>query len=145
MYAYAANLRAISQAVTAFASGQSQSALGRETSDMYFDLYDWNIRSGIESARDRSSSLKSLRALTTGTTKESMIQSLELGLLECVKDLPPAKGQNEACAKSVRTLAILAEARDALIIKGYEDLDNLLELGSAVDAWSQQEEYVSAC
>ncbi len=136
----AANLRAISQAVTAFASGQSQSALGRETSDMYFDLYDWNIRSGTGLGRETSCSLKSLRALTTGTSKEAMVQSLEVGLLECVKSLPSAKRLSQTHSKSLRNLATLAEARDALMLKGYENLDNFALLGSAADAWSQQEE-----
>ena len=136
----AANLRAISQAVTAFASGQSQSALGRETSDNYFDLYDWSIKTGVETARAGSSSLKSLRALTTGTSKEAMTMSIEIGLLACVQGLPAAKGQSEAYNKSVRTLATLAQARDALMLKGHEDFLNFLELGTAVDAWGQKEE-----
>ena len=136
----AANLRAISQAVTAFASGHSQSALGRETSDTYFDLYDWSIRTDMGTAREGSGSLKSLRALTTGTSKEAMTKSLEIGLLQCVQDLPPAKGQSEAYNESVRNLATLSQARDALMLKGNEDLTNFLELGTAVDAWGQQEE-----
>ena len=136
----AANLRAISQAVTAFAHGQSHSALDREASDLFFDLHDWNVRPGIDSTQEASNTLRSLRTLSSATSAETMVQALNAGLLESVNTLPLVEGPSERYGRCVRSIAILAEARYALVLKGYEDFDNLLKLEAAVDLWSQNEE-----
>ena len=135
-----ANLRGISQAVTAVASGQSQSALESETSDLFFDLYDWHSSSSTAATKAPLSPLRSLQTLTSATSKEAMLSALDTGLLEAVTYLPLSKSLRERDEQYVRAIATLAETRDALMLNGFEEFESFLELQSAVDIWSQKEE-----
>jgi serine-protein kinase ATM len=135
----AANLRGISQAVTGFANAQMQPALGREVEEPFFDLYDWNVHTDTMRTHGLNP-MRTLQALTGVSTKISMLDMLDAGLLQSTDHLPKTKSQSTSYRRSICAIASLSEAREVLTLKGLEDFDSFLERAAAIDDWNQTQE-----
>ena len=137
----ASNFRGISQAVTAFATGQSRTSLSSNANELFLGLYDWTSNSHPREGDD-GSPLKALRVLSSAATQLSLVDSLSMGLQQSVQDMLLLKGNRDYQQTRLFALAALAEARDAMMSKGFEDFDTSSKLSFAINDWTQNEEYV---
>lgn len=136
-----ANLKGLSQVVSAFSTAHTHGAGMSVAGDAGFGLLDWNVVPRETDDKDDPPALARLKTLAGGGDKYAMISSVEDGLVAVVNRLTRYRRRHNDIEADLINLALLSEAKDTLCCSGKDDLDAYFASLRSIEQWGVKEDF----